>query len=502
MIGRLLRRRVDPPDPLHVCEQLCQFRRLIEELPRLTLEEELIGLFSPTPSARDRELVAGYYGLDGRGGCTLEAMGRKHGLSRERVRQICVRALKRNRRATVFAPVLDRALEFLGQRVPKAVDVLQAEFDAAGFSACRLSVETVHRVAGFLSRSPTFSLVNVGDSCLAVHPNCGELPRAIVQVARRIVLNSGAATIRDVAAELSLRYPGRADPVLILETLKTLEDFVWLDEAYGWFQLQSAPQHGLAAIIHKILAVAGQICPTKLRAAILRHRRTSRNLPPARILAEICRRLPGLRIEGSAIVAEARRDWEEVLGSVEAAMVRVLTAYGPVLERGEFEEHCLSQGVNRFSFNAIVMSSPLIVQCGRSMYGLLGAKIDRKAIRSLVAQKAAGAAVKVLRGYGRTDDGQLYLAYRLSKAAIAGGVITVPSAMKEYLRGRFAIHTLDGQEAGHLVAKNGCAWGLARSASPQRLPRDHLTVFFDTRKHVAVPHFGVPESLESALDVK
>lgn len=503
LVGRLLRRRADPPDAQRVYEHICRVLAMVEELPRLTLEEELITIFLPSPCARDREILAGYYGWDGGGGLTLEELGRRHGLSRERVRQICGLALRRSRRAAVFAPVLDRALAFLSQRVPKTVDALQAEFDAAKFSVCGLSVEAVHRAAGFLGRDPGFALVTVGDARLAVRSDCAELPRAIVHAARRAVFHSGAAAIHDILAELAARYAGRIDRALVLETLTTLKDVVWLDETRGWFQLQVAPQHGLAVMVRKILAVTGRIRAGQLRAAILRHRRTPRNLPPVGILLEICRRLPGVRVEGNTIVAEDRRNWETVLGNVERAMVRVLTAYGPVLERSEFEDRCLSQGVNRFSFNAIVMSSPLIVQHGRSMYGLLGAKIDRKSVRSLAAHKAGGANVKVLRGSGHTDNGQFYLAYRLSRAAVAGGVITIPSAMKDQLKGHFAIRTPDGQQAGSLVAKNGCAWGLGPVLRARHAKSgDHLVIVFDVHNRLAVAHLGDPQALESVLAMK
>lgn len=500
MVGRLLRRRADPPDPQRVYDRLCRVLSLVAELPRLTLEEELITVFLPSPSQRDREILAGYYGWDGRGGCTLEELGRRHGLSRERVRQICGLALKRSRRATVYAPVLDRALAFVSQRVPKAVDALQAEFDAAGFSACHLSVKEVHRAAGFLGRDPGFVLVTVGKVSLAVRPDCMELPRAIVHAARRAVFHCGAAAVHDILVEFGSRYSGRIDRALIMETLTSLEDVVWLDETRNWFQLPVPQQHGFAVMVCKILAVAGRIRPGRLRAAILRHRRSPRNVPPAGILLEICRRLPGLRVEGNTIVAEDRGNWDMVLGNVEKAMVGVLTTYGPVLERSEFEDRCLSQGINRFSFNAIVMSSPLIVQLGRSMYGLLGAKVDRKTVRTLAAHKASGANGKVLRGSGRMENGQLYLAYRLSRAAVAGGMITIPSAMKEQLQGHFALRTPDGQEAGCLVAKNGCAWGLGpvlRAGNAQ--PGDHLVVVFDLQNSLAVAYLGDPKALNTVL---
>jgi len=491
LVTHVTKRRLDPPDPLRFYEQFCEVRRRITELTQLSLEEELIQLFSPHATSRDRQIVTEYYGWDGRGGHTLEALGQKYGLSRERIRQVCVRAVKRNRRVKVFAPVLDRALAFLAQRIPATADRLQAEFDEAGFSRCRLPLETVQQAAGFLGRAPVFELVTVGETRLTVPAGMAQIPRVVIQVAKRAVLSRGTTTINEVALESTEQCGTRVTPPMVVETLQALSDFRWLDKKHGWFQLECLPQYGLPNMIEKILSVTGQIEVGKLRGAIDRYRRTGRRTPPCRVLLEFCRQMPNVRVKGNLVIADPPRDWQEVLGGVEAGMVRVLREHGPVMERGEFEEYCIRSGMNRFSFNAIIMCSPVIAQYGRSVYGLLGAKVDRRMIQSLAARKTGAIPTRVLRSYGQTDDGQIYLAYQLSKAAISGGVITVPAAMKDQVGGRFTLRTVDGQEAGTLVSKNGCAWGrgpVLRGHNAQ--PGEYLVILFNPQDHEAMISIG------------
>lgn len=491
LVDHVVRRRLDPPDPLRLYEQICHVRRRIEELTQLSLEEELVQIFSPSANQRDREIIAEYYGWDGGGGHTLEELGKKYDLSRERIRQVCVRAVKRLRGANVFAPVLDRALAFVAERLPCELNRLQEQFDETGLSKGGLSLEVVQQAASFLDRKPDFAVVPVGDVRLAVHPETARIPRAIVQVAKRVVLSYGATTVGDVAAELPKQFAKKADASLILETLKTLPDFQWLDEQRGWFRLESLPQYGLPNMIEKILSVTGRIDVAKLRGAVARYRRTGRKVPPSRVLLEFCRQMSGVRVEGNAVIADPPLDWREVLAGVERGMVEVLTEHGPVMERGEFEERCIENGMNRFSFNAIIMCSPVITQYGRSVYGLLGQKVDRKTIEALAARKPGTAPTKVLKSYGATDDGRVYLAYRLSKAAISGGVITVPAAMSDRVRGRFAIETADGEASGTLVSKNGCAWGLGPVLRGQAAePGDHLLILFDLARQQAQIYIG------------
>lgn len=506
LVSHIIKRRLDPPDPVRLYEQICQLRRRVSELTELSLQQELTDVFSPPlrgPAApagarRDKQIVAEYYGWDGSGGHTLEELGQNYGLSRERIRQVCVRAIKRNRQAKVFAPVLDRALGFIAERLPTSAEKLRAEFDAASFSACRLSLEPVRKAAEFLSRKPQFVVVRVGHSQLVVGPDSVQIPQRIVQVAKRAVLSYGATTINDVAAELRRGRSGNVAPALIEETLQTLSGFRWLDRKRGWFKLESPSQYGLPHMIRKILSVTGQIEVSKLRSAIARYRRASRKVLPARALLEFCRQMSGTRVEGNKIIAHPPLDRQQVLLGVEAGMVRVLIEHGPVMERGAFEEHCIRDGINRFSFNAMIMCSPLILQYGRSLYGLLGAKVGRKTVRSLAARKPATASAKVLRDYGWTDKGQVYLVYQLSKAAISGGVLTVPAAMKEKVRGKFTIRTPDGREAGTLVSKNGCAWGLGPALRGQGAePGDYLLILLDASQREALIRIGDEKEIEN-----
>lgn len=502
LVNHLVKRRLDPPDPSSLYEKVCAVRRKIVELTQRTLEEELIEIFSSHASGRDRQIVAEYYGWDGGGSHTLEELGQKYGLSRERIRQVCVRAVKRSRRVQVFAPVLDRALAFIAHRLPLAADRLKAELDEAGISRRGLSLEIIQQAANFLAREPVFELVAVGETRLAIPAGTAAIPRIVIQVAKRAVLSYGATTIADIAAECAEQCGQKVDPALVVETLETLGDFKWLDQKHGWFQLECLPQYGLPNMVEKIVSVTGQIDVGRLRGAIDRYRRTGRRTPPGRVLLEFCRQMPGIRTEGNMIIADPPLDWQKVLGGVEAGMVRVLKEHGPVLERGEFEEHCIRNGMNRFSFNAIIMCSPVITQYGRSVYGLLGAKVDQRTIQALSARKAGVLPTKVLRSYGQTDDGRIYLAYQLSKAAISGGVITVPAAMKVAVEGKFLIRTADGQESGTLVSKNGCAWGLGpvlRSHNAQ--PGEHLIILFHTLDHEALISIG-DENLLASLSAE
>ena len=237
--------------------------------------------------------------------------------------------------------------------------------------------------------------------------------------------------------------------------------FSWLDEKSGWFRIQGIGKHGLPKTIDKVLAVAGAVTAAQLREALGRNRRLWKEPPPEGVLLEFCRDLPGVRIEGKRIVADPPRDWRTALTGVEWELVNVLREHGPVMERGDMEDICVREGMNRFSFHAFVSWSPVIVQLGHSVYGLVGGEVSESQIDDLLAARRANrTARRVLDSHGWTDSGKVWLSYRLSKAASTYAVITVPAALKKVVRGRFALVTPDGSRIGALATKDGRAWGL------------------------------------------
>ena len=240
-----------------------------------------------------------------------------------------------------------------------------------------------------------------------------------------------------------------------------MDGFCWLDEPAGWFRLLGIEKHGLPKAIDKVLAVAGAVTAAQLRAALGRNRRLWKELPPEGVLLSFCRQMARVRVEGERIISDPPRDWKNALTGVEAKLVDVLLAHGPVMERGAMEDLCVADGMNRFSFHAFISWSPVITPHGHSLYGLLGTEVTPQQVEELLAQRRANRANhRVLDRHGRTDDGRVWLSYRLSKAASTYAVITVPAALKKVVRGRFQLLSPDGRPVGHLATKDGRAWGL------------------------------------------
>jgi len=463
---RLLARTQDPPDPAYVAEEVRRLTERIERLGQGTIEEELIGFFASNAPARNAEILVGYYGWrDGRQH-TLTEIGQRFGITRERIRQVCAKLTRKPRGlGTILAPVMDQALARIHARLPAPANQIEAELRRSGLTAIGMSLENVAAGAKLLGRTADFRVVQIvpgqaGSPRLAARAAQVAAVPAMVDAAKKHVYFHGLAMLDEIQEVVAQKLPnvGRE---LVARTLPLVEGFAWLDERSGWFRIEGIGKHGLPKTIDKVLAVAQEVTVAELRAALARNRRLWKAPPPEHVLLAFCRSMPDIQIHGRRIRSDPPRDWRKALIGVERKLVGVLREHGPVMERGEMEDLCVAAGMNRFSFHAFVSWSPVIIQLGHSVYGLLGTRIPRRKLETLANARRAGRTTRrVLAGHGWTDDGKVWLSYRLSKAASTYAVITVPAALKERVRGRFTLNGPDGQLIGTLATKDGRAWGL------------------------------------------
>jgi hypothetical protein len=455
----------------------------------LTLESELTRIFASSPSTRNQQILMGYYGWNDGQSHTLTEIGDRFGITRERVRQICAKLIKKLPvSGTISAPVMDRTLALIDKRIPAPAEIIESELVEKGFTTIGISLDVVADAAKLLNRSPRFKIVKIdqGKSVvrrraktkqkskpapqnsadihpakdrMAVRPDQVDAVQAIVDLAKKEIYFHGLTTVVRIERMIARRYP--AGKRLVRQVLPQINDFRWLDELSGWFAIGGIAKHGLPKAIDKVLAVAGDVTVTTMLGALSRNHRLWKEPLPEKVLLEYCRMTPGVRIEGNRICSDPPRNWKKVLAGVEAKLIGVLKKHGPLMDRGAMEDLCVAAGMNRFSFHAFVSWSPVIQQFGHSLYGPVGAQIAQAQVDNMLARRRANrGSQRVLHDHGVDEDGNVWLKYRLSKAASTYAVITIPAALKKIVRGRFQLLAPDGRDIGTLAAKDGRAWGL------------------------------------------
>ncbi len=424
----------------------------------------------------------------------MTEIGEQFGITRERIRQVCAKLIKRHKDVErIAAPVLDRVLALVEKRLPCSTTRFEAELTEQKLTAVSMRMENVATAAKLLGRPVAFKIVKADTGRLAVRIPQVNAALAIIDLAKKETYFHGLTTVEQIEKTVAEKFSDSVSTELVVEALRLIDGFSWLDERTGWFRLLSISKHGLPKAIDKILSVAGEVSVVEMRKAMSRNRRLWKEPPPENVLLEYCRQTDGVRVKGNRIIADPPRDWHKSLTGVEAQLVGVLEKHGPVMERGAMEDLCVAGGMNRFSFHAFVSWSPVIAQFGHSVYGLLGAEVSKKQVNALIAKRREKRmAHRVLDNHGTTEDGRIWLSYRLSKAASTYAVITVPAALKKTVRGRFKLIDGEGHEIGTLATKDGRAWGLGAFMRQNNAQvGDYVVVTLDLKKRTANVELGV-----------
>jgi hypothetical protein len=335
---------------------------------KLTLERELCELLG---TGRNARIAARYYGCDGRGGGTLQAVGNEIGLTRERVRQIVSAASQCLSSRRRVSPALDRTIAFVADHMPAAAEEIEAELRSQRLTSGLFRLEGVIKVAELLERRLPFSITEVGKERL-VHSRDIPSVDTIARMARRVISHWGMATLSNVVAEVRKVGSDACDRKLVVSALACLGGFHWLEQSTDWFWLSDNPNNRVLNRIRKILSVANPINISELRAGIGRDYRMRGFSPPKRVLLEFCRQATGLCVNDETVKAAPVINADDVLTQTERDIIRILSEHGGSLATSEFTSVCLGMGVNRRTFYHNLVSSPIIARHAGGMYGLIG----------------------------------------------------------------------------------------------------------------------------------
>ena len=432
------------------------------------VEDEIDLVLGHLTKPRNRRIVLARIGLDRDEEPTLESVGQRFKLTRERVRQVVAKEKKQILGRRIHPSRLAEAVEFVHQQAPAAAeDVRQALMDLGFLEGS--TVSGLLRAARVFGLPAEVSVKAVSGTKVVVLPGQHALLRKVVSVARRLVARAGCTTVLEVAIAMGEQHDQKVSEDLVAHLLSSSKGFDWLDQERGWFWYTDLPpkRNRIVNQIEKVLSVAQRLPISELRQAVGRHHRMEGFSPPKRVLLALCDKLDGCEIEDDEFVVDtADRDPGDFISELEQVMYLAAGEHGAVFESRSFEKVCLDAGINNHSFWMYLQYSPIIRRFAPGVYGLVGATPSPGQVQDIRERLKRGRARRrsVLQDHGWTKDGLVWIAYRLSEGSVRSGVLGLPSALRKIVGGAFELKSSasGSQEArvlGTLVAKDSSIWG-------------------------------------------
>jgi hypothetical protein len=197
---------------------------------------------------------------------------------------------------------------------------------------------------------------------------------AVAAASRAVVITAGDARVAEVTGRVAADLAVSVDDAFVTAIVSEPADFLWLERRTGWFYLPSVARNAVVSRVAKVLSVSRAVLLTDLHEGIRRDERMREFVMPEYVLAELCARLPGVRVSGDVVFAEPAQTPGDVLETTELTLLRLLAEAGGEADRHDLESACLGAGMKRSSFNNRISYSPIIKDLGHGRYGLRGVR--------------------------------------------------------------------------------------------------------------------------------
>lgn len=461
-------------------------------------EEDL----DPVRRNRNCTILSMRYGWDGSPGCTLEVAGQKSALTRERVRQLEAKFEKRVRNLGVVPAWLTDAIAAM-----EAIAPCRAE-DAAG--ALREVGITLGNcdVRGVLAAAPLFGMrpdLTVPTSGAMQDVLCtsrqAELGTRALRRARALTSRYGCFTRETLLARLRPESTDAAETRRMFPFIQDHSRIAWLDEGHEWAFVPGTARSRLLGVVRKTLSVADWVGIDEIRSAIRRNRHMEGFAPRRDILLALLKHVPWIEVDGERARGIHLDAHFELLGN-DRIFWETLVEAGRVLDRYTLIDRCIRRGMNFTSCHLLLNYSPVVSRVSPFVYALAGTTVSPEQAASMTP---APGRERVMQDYGHDEQGRPWIVARATVATITNGMINLPTALSDELRGNFAIQSMtvteeeaedrddDALEEAPLMARisRGILSGLHPALAERAVEvGDHILILFDPDRRTLALRVG------------
>jgi hypothetical protein len=455
------------------------------------LEDELLRIAKALePGGRNARLLLDFWGWGGQGSRTLESVGQQYKLTRERVRQIQARALKRLASRSFPVPFATKAIGVLGAAVPDVESALSQTVAEAGVSRAHFHPSGLEIAAHHLGLRWPFASVAIGSDKALTYANDAEALSKSHQLLRRRTSEQGCANITALAAELGIEGTKTNG---LSRILNIDGHTVWLDSDKEWLYTTSSARNRLYNLCGKIFGVTEKVHLSELRRAVSKSRRLAM-CPPQGILAAFIERCGLSHVENGIAIAVPGAGIPPAPGSAEACMVRVLNTYGPVMDGEDFAEKCIAEGLNATTVYIYRLISPLISSLGRNVFCRVGAEVPPGSVESVIAGRRT---TPLAYDHGWTVKGNLWFGLELSRQQLVAGGFRLNTFVRDFVQGEWEVLLPNGTSFETVTAREMFIWSFRKQLKLLGAePGDLATFEFNLKNESVMLRVGGPELFE------
>lgn len=353
-----------------------------------------------SPSARARSVKAAtlrFISASGPGR-TLVDVGNSLDLTRERVRQLCDKYIEVLSKGPVATPSLDRVLRVAQRTAPLELHEMDQQvrpYLGEGFgleAALHWGAEVLKRQTALeCTRVRSYVRGEFRDTWVVQARAEATWAQSALRHAYKDCSTFGCTSLLRVAGHLALKEEVAPGMDALESILQATGEFLWLDQAAGWFTLGDSSYCNAANRIRKLLAIAeSPVGADEIAAALasddvwLSRENTGLGLatPPVHVLREVMKTWPMLRVVQKGRFEPAPgHDFSSSLNETECRCLSLIAAHDGVATKAELKDVVTSE--LEFSdalLSRLLGSSPVFLKLEHGLYAARGRRIGDNAL--------------------------------------------------------------------------------------------------------------------------
>ena len=395
---------------------------------------------------RHAEVFALRYGVEGEAMTTLQAIGDRYAITRERIRQIVAKMTNRIPEVSLLLPSLDRLRAEMKPLLPAPIEKLDAHFRAllgeqlSIESADRFSREVLGKSLVSITDSPWDGAARWSRTAVDTESHDAVRVRAIRDASMKMIRNCGAAQTYFVAGAVSEALGAAVAVSEMIRSAQLVPGFEWIIEADGWFWYGPQTENRLLTVTEKVLAsTSSRVDVELIMGALLRSRRANYEpeksppyniAPTMAVVAGVLRRTPWIKtVQSDDFLIDLSPLAEDVLSPTELAIRALMAERGNTASRHTLTQQLVDTGiVQGVTLGVTLDGSPIFEQIDRGVFALRGAPID-PAHFALEKESVGGLAARRTPIQPKDEEGFIAFDFQLSDYMIHSRFFSAPKAL-------------------------------------------------------------------------
>lgn len=415
-------------------------------------------------NTRNIELIMKRYGWGSSPPQTLEMVGRRFALTRERVRQIQAKFERKFRNIGPQFPTLEMAENILNKNAPILASEAKTLLVEKGLVSRPLDPEGIRNLIFLMNEDPAFYIEKIGKRRVIIRSELYRVVGRVLVVTNKQISKYGITNLSEVSFGLSALYDLDLDIENVNSIIQLSPRYIFLDEKQFWFWAPTA-RNRIRNIFEKMFSVSNVLSAGDVREGIRRafKQRGIKILPPKSVIVRFAELLDGFNVRGDLIECLTPNTPEVVLSNTEIKLLNVFNKEPQnILTREQVYDKMLEVECKELTIGCFLEWSPIISRITAGLWAIRGRDIQAGTVEALLELKRGVPKKKVIKDYGWTHEGNLFIHAKLTKGIIRTGVIGIPAALKSYITpGAMKIFDKEGTAIGKLGVneKVNAMWG-------------------------------------------